>query len=103
MLPFSMLTASEIQKHLGLRCQELRLSRNLRRITLAEKAGVSVESIKRFETQGEVSLHNLVLLCLALNCTAEIETLFKSDTPQSIDEILQLQQSASKKRQRGKA
>ena len=102
MLPFNVLTASEIQKQLGLRFQELRLSHNLRRTTLAEKAGVSVESIKRFETHGEVSMHNLVLLCMALNCTEELEIIFQREAPQSIDEVIQLQQTATKKRQRGK-
>ena len=39
----------------------------MRQTDLAERSGVTLASVRRFEKEGEVSLKNLVLIAIALN------------------------------------
>ena len=66
----------------------MRKKRKLSRIDLSKKANVSYGSLKRFEETGNISLTSLIKLAIALECTAEFETLFKSNKPGSIEEII---------------
>ena len=66
----------------------LRRKKKLSRKDLSEKANVSYGSSKRFEETGNISLTSLLKLAIALECTAEFETLFQSRKPESIEEII---------------
>ena len=57
MLPLTLYTPSEVAHQLGERVAQLRLARNWKRETLAQRAGVSVFLIKRFESSGQVVGH----------------------------------------------
>lgn len=55
---------------------------------LAERSGVSLGSLKRFESSGQISLESLLKLAFTLKATAEFENLFPVDeTPQSLDDL----------------
>lgn len=45
---------------------------------LAARSGVSLGSVRRFETTGEISLVSLVKIGRAVNCLSDFEELFKS-------------------------
>jgi transcriptional regulator with XRE-family HTH domain len=57
------------------------------RKTLAEKAGVSESTIKRFEATGLVTLEALILIATALDELDAVTKLFKPEHPGSLDEL----------------
>lgn len=55
---------------------------------LALKSGVSLGSIKRFESKYEISLNSLIKILIALNLEKDFENLFTQKTYNSIDEVI---------------
>ncbi|WP_269148419.1 helix-turn-helix domain-containing protein [Metapseudomonas furukawaii] len=51
--------------------QEARLAQNLSRKSLAQMAGVSESTIKRFESNGQITLDALVLIATAHGATRQ--------------------------------
>ncbi len=43
---------------------------------LAEKSGVSYASVRRFETEGEISLSSLMRIAQVLDCMQDFDSLF---------------------------
>lgn len=78
---------AEIARNVGENAKILRLSKNLSRKTLAEKAGVSESTIKRFEATGLVTLEALILIATALDELNAVTKLFKPEQPSSLDEL----------------
>jgi transcriptional regulator with XRE-family HTH domain len=89
-----------IARGIGKRMRERRLELNLTQKGLAEKAGVSLGSLKRFENTGEISLKHLLMIAVVLNSTEEFGMLFSKTHYQSIEEAMKL--TATKKRKRGR-
>lgn len=75
MRTFDLLTYSEICHELGQRCRCLRLQANLSQHELAERAGVSLSSIRRLETRGQATLELLVRVAQALHLVNHLENL----------------------------
>jgi len=67
----------QILAELGARFKQARLLHELSQDSLAEKAGLSIDMIKRFEKHGSTTLTNLTKLCRALGETSQIDTLFQ--------------------------
>ncbi len=82
------------------RMRERRLELNLTQQGLANKSGVSLGSIKRFESRNEISLKHLLMIAVVLDSTENFEKLFSDRKYQSIDEIINAEKS--KKRMRGR-
>lgn len=82
------------------RFRERRLELNLSQQALADKAGVSLGTLKRFEQSGEISLKYLLMLAVAINSTEEFKLLFSKQQFSSIDELLATK--SAKKRKRGR-
>lgn len=80
------------------RVKQRRLEKNWTQKMLASKAGVSLGSYRRFELSGDISMRSLVMLAFALDMTDEFETLFSGTIYQSIDDIINLEQSKQRKR-----
>ena len=55
---------------------------------LASKSGVSLGSIKRFESKYEISLNSFIKILIALNLEQDLENLFTQKSYNSIDEVL---------------
>lgn len=72
---FNFLTHSEICHELGQRCRCLRLQANLSQLELAERAGVSLSSIRRLEARGQAALELLVRVVQALHLINHLENL----------------------------
>ncbi len=64
-------------------------AQNLSRKTLAERAGISESTIKRFETTGQITLDALVLLASSLGVAQQLSGLFTQAQPVSLDELKQ--------------
>lgn len=76
------------------RFRRVRLEQNRTQQELAEFSGVSLGSLRRFESSGEVSLANLVMLAIALGRAQDLENLFV------LEKHVDLFAKAPKKRQR---
>ena len=84
---YNLLTSKEIAKSLAARLKNLRLSKKWKRTTLAERSGVSVASLIRFEQKSQISLDNLLKLFSALGRLDEVEKLLMPPAVGSIDEL----------------
>jgi transcriptional regulator with XRE-family HTH domain len=80
-------TPAEVARELGLRVRELRLARNWRRATLAERAGVGLSTIARFETSGRATMANLLAIADALGRLDELAQLFRPPPARSLAEL----------------
>ena len=73
---------------LGARARALRQARRLTQGELAQRAGVGVATVKRFETRGTATLENALRLATALGADAAFDQLFAPTRYASIDEAL---------------
>ncbi len=99
MRPYALHTPEEISTTLAERLKRLRLSRGWRRVTLAQRSGVSLGSLRRFEESGKVSLQNLLKLAFALGRLDDFDRLFEPPPASSIAELEARDEQP--KRQRG--
>ena len=60
MMSIMLKTPSEVMQDLALKVKQKRLSQNLSQIGVADRAGVSLGSLKRFEQTGQISLESLL-------------------------------------------
>ena len=89
-----------LAKNIAKRLKERRLELNLSQQELSKKSGVSYGSIKRFETQFQISLKNLLLIAVVLNATNEFKMLFTQKQYKSIDEIVENTKTKTRQRAR---
>ena len=64
----------EIAKEIAAEFRRRRIEKNLTREQVAEKSGVAVSNIVRFEQKGLISLKNLIGIAMALEYTSEIRS-----------------------------
>ena len=86
-MEYRLYTPGETAKALAERHKKLRLLNKLTRRTLAERSGVTVASLIRFEQQAQISLENLLKLFSALGRLDEIENLLHPPAAKSIDDL----------------
>lgn len=89
-------TPMEINRLIASRVREIRKRRKLSQEKLSEKSGVSLGSVKRFESSGEISLISLTKIAIALDIEHDLENLFEDVPFESIEEIIYLQKLAKK-------
>ena len=77
---YAQIAADKIKEHR----KKLKISQEV----LAQKSGVSLGSIKRFETKYEISLQSFIKIAIALDLDNDLENLFTQKTYTSIDEII---------------
>lgn len=90
MAQFSLITANDVQQQLALAVRAKRKQIKLSRDALAKKSTVPASTIKKFETTGQISLRQFILLW---QCVDSLESLLKLSEeepyqPSSIDEVL---------------
>ena len=93
-------TPQEMGMLLAQRFKALRLQRGYKRSTLAQRAGVSEASLKRFETCGLISLKNLLRLAQAMDRLAEFSELFLPLQAQSLAQLREQEQKKGLQRGR---
>ena len=77
----------EINKGIAARVRTVRKRRKITQVRLSEKSGVSLGSVKRFESTGEISLLSLTKIAIALNVEQELKQLFSNVPYMSLEEI----------------
>lgn len=97
---FSLETPEQVSQKLAARTKALRLARGWKQITLAERSGVSLASLRRFEESGKVSLQSLLDLAFALNRLDDFEALLQPPLASSIAELERAERRPVRKRGR---
>ena len=81
-------TTEEMVKDIAARFKKIRKAKRVTQVNLSKQSNVSYGTIKRFETSGEISLHNLIKLCVALDIVDEVRNLFNNISFKNIDEVI---------------
>lgn len=84
----SLKTPYDVSMELAERAKEKRKYMKLTQMQLAEKSGVSLSSLKRFERTGEISLSSLLRIAMVLDSLKDFEQVFEKPEYTSIEEIL---------------
>lgn len=79
---------TDINMEIARRMQKKRKANHLTQHQLAQKSGVSLGSVKRFERLGEISLTSLVKIAFVLDCEDDFDALFSKKEYQSIQEVI---------------
>ena len=95
-MDFAFSTSYEITAELGLRLKAVRLSQSLTQADLAERAGISVGTVKSLERTGQSSVASLVRVVQALGLTDQLQSLFVLQ----VQSIAQMEQAQRAQRQR---
>ena len=85
---FNPKTPNDIAKELVERIKQHRKKLKMSQARLATKSGVSLGSIKRFESKYEISLNSFIKILIALNLEQDLENLFTQKSYNSIDEVI---------------
>ncbi len=96
MLPLTLMSAPQVAQQVAARVRASRLHRVWTQQELADRSGMSLSSLRRFERTGEIAFLSLVRIAIALDAVEGLGELFP-DRPGSLDELL-----APPKRQRGR-
>ena len=93
-------TPAEIEAELGERLKTLRVHRNLDQVTLAERAGISVRTLRNLESGSGSSLRTLILVVRALGREQWLESIAPVPTinPLMLTRTASPRQRASKPR-----
>ncbi len=85
---FNQKTPTEIIKNLVLKIQDRRKKLKISQVELAQKSGVSLGSVKRFESKYQISLSSLIKIAIALDLDKDFDNLFNHKSYTSIDEVI---------------
>ena len=77
----------EIATELARRLRARRLERGWTQPELAARSNVALDTLKKFERTGQISLVRMVRLSMALGTVAKKEGLFKAGAPASLDAL----------------
>jgi len=78
----------DIKQGIIQRIRKRRREAKISQTELAERSGVSLGSVKRFEGSGEISLTSLLRIAVVLGYETDFEKLFERKNYQSLDEII---------------
>ena len=93
-----MFSSDEITHAIALRLKRRRLANQLTQQGLADRSGVPLGTLKKFERSGQISLQSFVRLAIALRDERALEQLMREQKFSTLDEVL----DSDKKRQRGR-
>lgn len=85
---FNPKTPNDIAHELVEKIKQYRKKLKISQVQLAAKSGVSLGSIKRFESKYEISLNSFIKILIALNLEQDLENLFTQKSYNSIDEVI---------------
>ncbi len=80
-----LMTPKEVQEKLGERTKALRLRRNITQKEVAQRAGIALATLKRFEKTGEIQLRHFLQVIFVLGALDDFKSLLiPSDVPESL-------------------
>lgn len=90
--------SDDIARALAEDFRKRRVEKNLTREQVAEKSGVAVSNIVRFEQKGLVSLKNLISIAMAMGYTSEVKNIFSEPKYSTMEELSQIRKNTGKTR-----
>ena len=81
-------TCEELDKKIADRGRLIRKRRSISQERLSKISNVSLGSIKRFETTGQISLLSLTKIAVALNIADDLRNIFTEIPYNSIEEVI---------------
>ncbi len=96
----SLETPEQVSRKLAARVKALRLAKGWKQTTLAERSGVSLASLRRFEESGRVSLQSLLDLAFTLNRLDDFDALLQPPRAASLAELEAAEKRPARKRGR---
>ena len=81
-------TVEELDLKLAARMRNIRKRRGISQKKLSDLSGVSLGSIKRFESTGQISLQSLTKLAMELELADELRNLFTQVPYKNIEEVI---------------
>jgi len=104
MLSINIQTPSSFMIQLKDKFKQRRLFRDFTQEGLASRSGVSLGSLKRFESSGQISLESLLKLALVLECLDDFAFIAneKQDIISSIDDLIKNSKNQAIPAKRGK-
>ena len=98
------ISSSKAQKKLVENVRERRLQMELTQEGLAERSGVPLSTLRKFEQKGSISLESFLKLLSVIGGLEEVINALKPNKPnfKSIDEVLKADKEITKKRGRKK-
>ena len=91
---------NKVSKEIAIRAKQLRLAMNITQQQIASKSGVSLGSIKRFESTGKISLQNLLQVAVVLDTVEDFAQLFTQKKYNTIDEVIKQNKTKTRSRAR---
>ena len=88
MINLDITTAEDVCNHISHQLKALRKAKRLTQAEIAERSGVSLGSVKRFERTGQISLVSLSKIAIALKVESEMMGLFNKKHYSSIEEVI---------------
>lgn len=88
MIQLKQKTAPQIAEEVAKRVQKRRKERKFTQSELAERAGVSFASYKRFEQKHEIAFDSLIKISIALGMEKDFDELFAKPQFSSIEELI---------------
>ncbi len=95
---YSLPDADDVARKIAEDFRNRRVERGLTREAVAEKSGVALANITRFEQKGLISLKNLILLAISLDYLHEMRDIFSSPKYSTMEELTQIRKNRGKKR-----
>ena len=99
-LQFNSSSPEEMRLGIASRVKMRRLEMNLTQKGFSARAGIPFPTYRRFETTGEISLSNLILISVVLGMTPDLENIFSERRYQNIEEVINADKIRKRKRGR---
>lgn len=80
------------------RVRARRLEKNLTQKAFAKRAGIGYDAYRSFESTGDTTLRNLILIAFVLGDEDIFSSMFTKKSYQSIDEVISLKEIKKRKR-----
>ena len=90
MLSFLSSTPTQMQESLKSKFKSRRRAMKVTQAQLATRSDVSLGSIKRFESSGQISLESLLKVALVLECLGDFDGICqqRDEMPESIEDLI---------------
>lgn len=95
---YSLPDADDVASKIADDFRKRRVERGLTREAMAEKSGVALANIARFEQKGLISLKNLILLAISMDYMHEARDIFASPKYSTMEELTQIRKNTGKKK-----